>query len=567
MSARRWIAYKLLISLLFFLSLNCAKVSSPPGGPADKTGPSVITTIPENNSTLVAPNDRITIQFSEAVEKKEVEKAIFISPRFSGDLKYKWKRSTLTLVLPDSFAKNTTYVVSVGSEIRDLRRNRMDNSHIFAFSTGEAINQGKISGRLFKDGKPLSGATVALYDFISPDSTTRFDSLYPPYMTQSGKSGEYSLEYIPDGEYFLLAFVDKNKNQLFDFPREAVGVPDRSARVSGGIPKPGIDFFLVEQDTASIKIVSVMPAQDHLVKVRFSGKIESDSLRNNFHRIHLVPSEAGAPRLNPSSIKEGEGVQASTYNFFFRSLTDGQYRLKIDAAIFGGRKDSASVTESTEFTIQLSPDDNAPKLEDVSHSGKTIFPSDSIIKMSFSEPIERERMGDGVIKIIDSDSSQCDIAYHWPDDFLMNLHVTGLDWGGSYSVAVAESFFADLSGNRAGDSILQYEFKTYDKDSLGSVSGSLAFDPTLDTTGAAYLIFSTIKGQEISRRLITGGSFSYDLPPGRYFLSGFIDRNINGHHDYGTLFPFNYAETASFHPDTIRVRARFETAGIEFKFD
>ena len=49
-------------------------------------------------------------------------------------------------------------------------------------------------------------------------------------------------------------------------------------------------------------------------------------------------------------------------------------------------------------------------------------------------------------------------------------------------------------------------------------------------------------------------------------LNGFLDENGNGKLDYGTLTPFNNSETSAFHPDTIRVRTRFESAGVEFRF-
>lgn len=566
MSIRRWIAVCLFLCCISFLHLYCAKIVSPPGGPVDKTGPSVVSTIPENDTTGIAKGNRIFIEFSESIERKSVEGAVFISPRFAGELRYKWKDKVLTVILPDSLADSTTYVVNIGTAVSDMRRNKMDNSYAFAFSTGEKINRGKISGIVFQGSKPFSGATVAAYDFALPDSATQFDSVYPPYLTQSGSAGEYSLEFLPDGDYFVMAFVDKSKDQRFDFPREAFGLPDRPAKVAQGQVEPNINFYLEEQDTASVSILSTILTEDHLIKMRLSRKISSDSLRENLDKVFLIPSDSSIRAINPIAIKEQKGIISSTFTFYFDSLTDGKYRVGLERYIL--RKDGVGVsrTESSEFNIELQPDSNPPEIETVSHSGKTVFPSDSIIEIHFSEPIDEEPVGDDAVRVIDSDGSQCEIRFYWSDVMHLELHLAGPDWNKTYSLDMDTSLIIDLSGNKVGDSIMQYGFKTYDKDSMGSVSGEIAFASNLDTAGTPFLIFSTKSGVEIIKERVTGNQFDFLLPPGKYLLSGFIDRNKNDRQDYGSLFPFRYAETSSFYPDTIRVRARFETADIEFLF-
>jgi hypothetical protein len=57
-----------------------------------------------------------------------------------------------------------------------------------------------------------------------------------------------------------------------------------------------------------------------------------------------------------------------------------------------------------------------------------------------------------------------------------------------------------------------------------------------------------------------------DLPGGKYLMSGFIDSDLDGERDNGSIHPFRLAETAASYPDTISVRPRFETTGITFEF-
>jgi uncharacterized protein (DUF2141 family) len=556
-------SFSLIILSFFFL--YCAKISPPPGGPIDKTGPSIISTTPEGDSINIPKDNVISIQFSENINKKTVEGAIFISPRFSEELKFKWKSKSLNIVLPDSFTENTTYIVNIGSSISDLRGNKMDNSYIFAFSTGDVINQGKISGTVFRDGEPYPNASVGLFEFQTPNSIMQFDSTYPPYLTQSGKSGEYGLEYILDGKFFVIAFDDKNKNQLFNYPKEAFGLPDRIAEVSIGHSEPVIDFYLFKEDTTLVEILSTTITSDRLIKVRFSEKIFSDSLINNPEKIYLTPSDNNHLTLHPSAFKEQKGVTSSSFNLFFNSLKEGKYVLRFDYKIFGRHHDSIATIESSEFDVIFDSDNKSPEIVSVSHSKREIFPSDSVIEILFSEPID-DRTAKDALSLFDAESSKYDIQFSQPDHFKLNLDIDGLTWNRNYTLNVIESLIVDLSGNSLGDSVTQFIFSTYDQDSLGSMSGKIVIDSNLDSTVIPYISFNSQDKIFSLEKKIADGRFDIPLPPGEYLLSGFLDENGNGIQDYGSLFPFHYAETAVYHTDTIRVRARFETAGIELIF-
>ena len=556
---------RLLLALSVLLISDCAKVSAPPGGPIDKTGPKIDSTAPPNGSSGIPRDGAISLRFSESTDRKSVEDAIFISPPFSEKVKYKWKNNILTIIPPDLLADSTTYVINIGSEISDLRQNKMDNSYVLAFSTGRYLDSGNISGTVFQGDKPLAGVAVALFDFPTPDDSTVFDSINPLYVTQSGKSGEYELDYLPDGQLFLMAFADKNKNRRFNFPGESFGLPDKPAMISGGATKPESNFYLIAQDTATISILSVTLTEDRLIKVRLSGKVDAGLVRDNLDRIRLNSSDSSMSLINANSLKEARGDIISNLTLFFRALQNGNYRLLLDSHVFGGKDDSARILESAEFNIDVMPDSTAPKIEQFSHRDKTVYPIDSIIEITFSEPINKNLLTDSSIIVRDSDSTVNDIDIRWPDDFRLGLYVTVLSWGKSYTVSIDENSVRDLSGNSAGDSLMTYRFNTYNADSLGSVSGTIGFGPTLDTTGIPYLVFSG-KTKETIKIPVLNRQFDFSLPPGKYILRGFLDRNADGAQDPGSLFPFRYAETAMIYPDTIRVRARFETAGIEVNF-
>jgi hypothetical protein len=286
-------------------------------------------------------------------------------------------------------------------------------------------------------------------------------------------------------------------------------------------------------------------------------------VRNNLDRIFLVPEDTA---LGAVAVKEPPGELAAVYNLYFRALRNGDYRVSLSPQALGIAGEVPSVLESSQFAVELPADENPPKIERVTHDRQKFYPADSVLEFAFSEPMAALSPSDTAVRVMDNDSIFLDVAYRWPDEFNLKLSITGLTWAGRYTVYLDERVFSDLSGNRLGDSVIQYSFATYDKDSLGSVSGTVIYDPNLDTTGLTYLMMYDPKGKELLRQPVIGSVFSFDLPPGNYFLGGFIDRNLNGSHDHGVLSPFDYGETSSFYPDTVKVRARFETSEVEFNF-
>jgi len=549
------------VLLIIVLIIGCAKISAPPGGPADETGPEIVSTTPANGAVSIAPVNEIIIGLSEKIDRNSLEGTIFISPRFEGDLEYDLDGQNLIVELPDSMKDNTTYIVNVGSQLEDLRRNEMNESYTFAFSTGKEISQGKIIGSVMKNGRPKAGASVALYEFAQPDSSTIFDSLFPPYLTQTGEDGNYTLEYLPEGEYFILAFEDTRYKHQFNYPREAFGIPDRKVIVSPDRPPVSINFSLQKKDTAAIEILSVAATENRLVKIRFSRNISIGSLLDNLENIMLISSTGDT--LRAAGVLEPEDSELAAYNIYFGPPIAGQNRVVFEHGIYDDREDSLKT--SPQFQIESIADSAAPRVVRCSHNNRTLFPSDSIITITFSEPMKNISLKNAV-RLIDSDSVDNMFSVGWPDPFRMQLAIDQLRWGEEYILMIVGDSAVDLSGNNLVDSLYQCQFSVYPEDSIGQVSGEILFAGEQKPDGDPYLIFLNNIGQEILRSEIMGNTFSFQLPPGKYLIEGFLDENDNGKKDLGTLFPFRYAETSVAYPDTVRVRARFETAGIEFLF-
>ncbi|MFO7767560.1 MAG: Ig-like domain-containing protein, partial [bacterium] len=153
----------LALSLVLLLAGGCAKEGFPPGGPEDTELPEVVYTFPRPGSVDVDRGQTIVLGFSEAMDRRSVENALFFTPDIGLTLWPSWHGRELHLRPRVPLRENTTIVITLGAEASDLRRNRMGRSVTLAFSTGPTLDQGAISGRVFREGEPVGGAWVWLY--------------------------------------------------------------------------------------------------------------------------------------------------------------------------------------------------------------------------------------------------------------------------------------------------------------------------------------------------------------------------------------------------------------------
>ena len=129
---------------LFF---SCAAVQSPPGGSKDETPPELVETIPEDG-TINFKGGRVELVFSEFVDANSVQKAIHILPTLpeAPTLVYKGRR--VFVEFPDSLSENQTYIVVIDRNLSDEHNIKVAQGIQVAFSTGEKIDQGSISGNV-----------------------------------------------------------------------------------------------------------------------------------------------------------------------------------------------------------------------------------------------------------------------------------------------------------------------------------------------------------------------------------------------------------------------------------
>ena len=544
-------------AILAVLSVGCADIGAPPGGEVDRTGPTLLSVEPPSGAVNVPPGDRVVLHFSESVAAPSTGRSFFISPRPPRDARIKWKNDRVEIIFPDSFSVDQTYIISPSSSIADLRGNRFDSSSAIAFSTGPSIDSGFVAGIVTQNGKPKAGLMAALFETERFNDSTIFDSLYPTYLTQSNAAGRFTFEYLPEKDYRLIVFEDRNKDERFSPFRDLFAVPDRPILPGGPIPLGDLALSVTRQDTAAIEVLSVKYTSEQLLNIRLSRPVSLDLLRVSPSNLLLRPAADTSAFFAARAIRQADEDSTTTLTAAFAVLPEGEYGVDLvyNADLPGLRYDG--------LKVKIAEDKTPPTVE-LFHPGQEAQPlADLRLGLVFSEPLDTSAITSETFSLWRDSLTTLSLAATWRDPFHVDFASPDLGEGEQYRMVLTEFDLMDLSGNVLGDSLREYSFQTLNSDSLGSVTGSITVLIEEKKNDPLLLTFSRIDGRQTITTSATGSTFSINLPAGKYLMTAVIDSDRSGALSLGSAVPYRYAETQALYADTISVRARFETAGIE----
>ena len=561
MSGKRTIAVFifLFLSKLIFL-INCAEIAAPPGGEEDKSPPTIVQTVPANGSINVEPSNQISFGFSEGIIKPATAKPVFISPRQEKAPEINWKSDGLILKLAEPFASNQTYVVTVTAEITDWRRNKMDSTVTIAFSSGDKIDSGSISGYVLEQGKAKAGVLVGLYEQPLTAEEIQYDSIYPNYISQSSGDGSFKFRYLPDRNFRLVALDDLNRNDRFNPETERFAVPDRAIEFGSGQALDELYLELSASQALTLKINSAIITSDKLIKLRLNTPIQLAGLKNNLNQIQIKSISEPTGTIYVLGLLESHLDTSSVLTIYAAPLDTGGFSISIktdsspEAITFDELRVGESKDKNLPSIIKFSPDD-------ISH-----FKDKLNIAAVFSEPIDTSIMTAQTFALANETEEVVTLKWTWTDPFHLLFQPGELNEGSRYTMTLAEFEIADKAGNLLGDSIQAFSYSILNSDSLGSVSGNISVEISNKDSSRRHLTFSNINGQQSYEFSFDKDRFTVELPAGKYLMSGFLDENNNGMRDLGMSQPYTMSETFGRSTDTVSVRARFETAGIEFIF-
>jgi hypothetical protein len=273
-----------LAASLTLLSLACARIEPPPGGPPDAAPPKLLNTVPDSFRVLQDFDDDVEFVFNEVISEGgspsqgtgtgDLERLVILSPTREVP-KVRWRRNRITVRPDEGWRRDRVYRVELLPGVTDLQRNRLDSGAMVTFSTGAPAPRTTFEGVVvdWTSARPSPGALVVAMKM--PDSL--------PYRGLADSSGRFDLGPLPAGQYIVSGVLDENRNHVAD-PREAFD----SVRVARS--DSTLELWAFVHDTNPPRVRAVTPLDSVSAGVELTQPLDPrQRLQTSAVRLSLLP--------------------------------------------------------------------------------------------------------------------------------------------------------------------------------------------------------------------------------------------------------------------------------------
>ena len=516
----RWLQILGIALFCGFMS-TCANVKRPTGGPDDKTPPQVVNEYPPNFSTNFSSRS-ISITFDEWVELNDIYNQLIISPPLSERPEVRLKKRTLFVEFQEELLPNTTYSLSFGEGVRDYRASNPASDLRYVFSTGSELDSLIVSGKVEDayTNKGLEGVKVMLYDQLE-DSIPVQEK--PLYFGISDAGGNYTIPYLKEGQYRVVALIDENANYLVD-EEEVFG---------------WMNEWVNPMDSMSNSLPSIK-----LSLPKMSNVYVSDYMRDSTGYVGVVLNqEVDSLLLKPiDSAFAGQQFQPEKNDTSFFWMTDIDHYGEGELVVYHG--------PVALDTIQILSDPRAGK--------RNLKISGPGYQVNHTKPIELD--GSRILEKPDTslvefliDSVQHPFAVQQKDPYTWLLD-SELSYNRNYRLTLLPGAIKSREG--WSHDTLAYSFKTYDVEYYGALDFAIE---GLDSS-ATHIFQLEEDGVGIRYEILINSDTTLSFPqmePGKFVVRLINDENDNGIWDPGDYWSDRQPERVLYFPDNIQVRSNW----------
>ncbi len=225
----------------------------------DNTPPTVLSTVPADGATNVTVGTDLTVQFSEDVSNSDLERVALSPDLGDGVLSWAANGRSFTFDPDQDMENNTQYTLLIPEgEIFDLAGNVLEESIVVVWTTGAALETGRISGIVSGDAtspeatSPEGAAVLASTDDLFGETDGPPDIHGAAF---AAANGSYSITNLDDNDYMIFSLLDSNGDGALDpMMGDALGmwgitptdeIPD-TVTVSGGSHEQNVSFQLYD---------------------------------------------------------------------------------------------------------------------------------------------------------------------------------------------------------------------------------------------------------------------------------------------------------------------------------
>ena len=227
------------------LIASCAKVSSPAGGPRDKTPPVVVKSTPPNGSKFFTGN-RFMITFNEYVVLDKINEKFMVSPPMKKRPDISIKGKSVVVMFEDALRDSTTYTFNFNDAVKDLNEGNVYDNLQFVFSTGPVIDSLSVTGNVlnaFVLDAP-ENTTLLLYRDLSPATVRKS---IPDYISRADRNGYFRIDNVREGRYRLYALKDQDNSRNFNRPDEEMAFLNEPVEIT-----PAKNYLPVKNEKVTI---------------------------------------------------------------------------------------------------------------------------------------------------------------------------------------------------------------------------------------------------------------------------------------------------------------------------
>jgi uncharacterized protein (DUF2141 family) len=559
----------------YLLITSCASPSSPTGGPRDTIPPTMINSIPLNQS-LNFKDKTIIMEFDERIKTDKIKDQLIITPLTESDYEYTIKKNTIKITFEEPFNDSTTYSLNFRESIQDLTEGNPTKDNKFTFSTGNYIDSMSINGYVKEllTYDTLKNVIIGLYK--AKDTITIFNGS-PYYFTEIQEDGSYLIENIKNGKYLLYAFVDDNKNLKLETNKEAYAFSKDTVFLDTGVYTRNLD--LISLDLTDFKVMTALTSGKYF-EINFNKYIIDYDITpiNNNHTFYT------------SKAKENKSIR------FYNNFNEID-SLQICFTAQDSINSIATDTLYIKFTeSRRKPDD---LIMEVTPKNKTSINPDFIAEIDFNKPIISYNI-DSIFVRYDTTkiSFVSDSTFEWSKHkdklkFDVSINKAAIDTIEAQKLRLAEAKKDSVQNLPKDENIKkqintqdrkstpkinkglqlyfgQGAFYTADNDTSASFGNNYTFiEPTafgiqdvgVNTNYTNYCVQLVKENFEIESEVCNTKTFSIkNIVPGKYRIRVLIDANGDGVWSPGNMKKQIEPEPVYIYPEVIVIRADWQTS-------
>lgn len=328
---------RILAALVFALVLvplaSCARSELPPGTRPDNTPPRVEELRPDFRAEVPGFEEFARVKFDEPLANpRNLGRDIVGSP--AGQYDVKPGRSSLEVRPEDGWQDSVVYYLRLPSGVTDLLRNRATEPVEWLFSTGGAVPETEVSGRVINRVTARGERDLRVL-FLGADSV--------PYTAVSDTGGTFRLPGLPHGSYEAAGFQDQNRNFTYDAEFEPGGRAE----------------FTLEEEASSAELrIIVLPADTTPPVLAAASARDSVTLRLEFDDPLDPEAELAGVTLAVRDTLTGQPREVA--EFAVGSLPPPEIEVPVDPVEGAEEAEVAEDEEAAEGEVPVEPEEPDP---------------------------------------------------------------------------------------------------------------------------------------------------------------------------------------------------------------